>query len=109
MSYTLIFPGLIFAVSVISFVLFAYDKHQAYYCKFRIPEFILLAVTVLGGAIGTIPGMYFFRHKTRKPLFKITGWLFFLLTSLFLLWCFYNIWRNPLLANEYFSDLTPLL
>lgn len=105
MEFLINLPGIIFTMSVISFVLYAYDKHQAYYCKFRVPEFVLMAVTVLGGAIGTIPAMYYFRHKIRKRPFVIVGWLFFILVSIALLWSFYRICSDPYLLQEYFSNL----
>ena len=39
--------------------------------SWRIPEKTLFTITVLGGGVGTILGMYAFRHKTQKPQFVI--------------------------------------
>ena len=36
-----------------------------------IPENTLFIITAIGGGIGTIAGMYLFRHKTKKWTFKI--------------------------------------
>lgn len=47
------------------------DKHKAKMGNRRIPENTLFTFTVLGGGVGTILGMYVFRHKTKKMKFKI--------------------------------------
>ena len=47
------------------------DKRRAKWGKWRIPEQTLFIVTALGGGIGTIAGMYTFRHKTKKLKFTI--------------------------------------
>ncbi len=47
------------------------DKQKAKKGKWRIPEKTLFIITALGGGIGTIAGMYTFRHKTKKMIFVI--------------------------------------
>ena len=47
------------------------DKRKAKKGAWRIPEKTLFIVTALGGGIGTIAGMYTFRHKTQKMAFVI--------------------------------------
>lgn len=47
------------------------DKKKAINSKWRIPEKVIFIVTILGGGIGTIIGMYKFRHKTKKLKFTI--------------------------------------
>ena len=47
------------------------DKQKAKKGKWRIPEKTLFIITALGGGIGTISGMYTFRHKTKKLKFTI--------------------------------------
>lgn len=49
----------------------ALDKYKAERAKWRIPEKTLFIITLLGGGIGTITGMYLFRHKTKKLYFTI--------------------------------------
>ena len=78
-------------VNLVSFVLFAVDKHRAQYNgevpklnrrrtppggkkkiyteKRRIPEKTLLGVAAVGGSIGAIAGMWIFHHKTRHWYF----------------------------------------
>ena len=48
-----------------------WDKRKAKYGKWRTPEKTLLIVALLGGSIGTITGMYLFRHKTQKIKFVL--------------------------------------
>lgn len=47
------------------------DKRKAIKGSWRIPEKTLFIITALGGGIGTIAGMYTFRHKTQKIQFVI--------------------------------------
>ena len=47
------------------------DKKKAKYGRWRIPEKTLLIIALLGGSIGTISGMYLFRHKTQKIKFTL--------------------------------------
>lgn len=72
----------IWMMSIFTFAMFAYDKHQAYYAKYRIPELVLLLFTVIGGAFGAWIAMWLFRHKTRKPKFYITVPIFVVLICL---------------------------
>ena len=63
---------ILFIASILTFVLYGYDKHRATYQKFRIPEAVLLLFAFLGGAFGAFCAMQLFHHKTHKPLFYIT-------------------------------------
>ena len=58
-------------INLIGFVMMWSDKRRAKWGKWRIPEQTLFVVTALGGGIGTIAGMYIFRHKTKKLKFII--------------------------------------
>ncbi len=46
------------------------DKRRARKKAFRIPEATLFAIAVIGGSVGSILGMFIFRHKTRHWYFK---------------------------------------
>ena len=59
------------AINVIGFLAMGIDKRKAEKGKWRIQEKTLFMITVLGGGIGTILGMYTFRHKTQKIGFTI--------------------------------------
>lgn len=52
--------------SVMAFLNFAWDKRRAERDRRRVPERVLLAWSVCGGAPGAILAMVAFRHKTRK-------------------------------------------
>ncbi|MEO7978455.1 DUF1294 domain-containing protein [Flavobacterium sp.] len=56
-------------VNSIVFILAGYDKYQAKINKRRIPENTLFFLETIGGTIGLLLGMLFFRHKTSKPSF----------------------------------------
>ena len=58
-------------INLIGFGMMWSDKRRAKWGKWRIPEQTLFIVTALGGGIGTITGMYTFRHKTKKMKFII--------------------------------------
>lgn len=62
----------LFALNVLTFGLYAIDKRNAYYGRWRIPEAVLLGLTVIGGGYGAGAGMMLFRHKTRHKAFLIT-------------------------------------
>lgn len=51
-------------VNIIGFALMGIDKYKAKKRAFRIPEATLFIVALIGGSIGSILGMYAFRHKT---------------------------------------------
>lgn len=56
-------------VNLIGFALMGIDKYKAKKRAFRIPEATLFIVAIIGGSIGSIIGMYAFRHKTRHWYF----------------------------------------
>ena len=58
-------------INIIGFSVMYIDKQKAKTGKWRIPEKTIFIITVLGGGIGTISGMYAFRHKTQKLHFTI--------------------------------------
>ena len=53
------------------FILSGFDKAIAGKGGLRVPERILLAGALLGGAAGLLAGMKVFRHKTRKAGFQL--------------------------------------
>ena len=59
------------AINLVAFLAMYIDKKRAKWGKWRIKESTLFMIVLLGGGIGGIAGMYKFRHKTKKPLFKI--------------------------------------
>ena len=47
------------------------DKVKAIRKSWRIPEWLLLTTAFVGGSLGSLLGMYLFRHKTKKPAFTM--------------------------------------
>lgn len=66
-------------INLIAFFLFWHDKRAAVKGKWRTPERTLLLAAFLGGAFGSLLGMYLCHHKTKKPRFYLLVPLFFVL------------------------------
>ncbi|MBP5360619.1 MAG: DUF1294 domain-containing protein [Bacteroidaceae bacterium] len=62
------------------------DKHKAKKGRWRIPESVLLILSVLGGSMGALMAMSLFRHKTQKKLFSIGIPVVFILQLLLAVW-----------------------
>lgn len=58
-------------INAISLLLMLIDKHKARKNHWRIPEHTLLGISVIGGSLGGLIGMYLFRHKTQHLRFSI--------------------------------------
>ena len=54
-----------------AFILMGVDKSRARRHRWRIPERTLFLSAALGGSVGAIAGMWFFRHKTRHWYFVV--------------------------------------
>jgi uncharacterized membrane protein YsdA (DUF1294 family) len=85
--------------NVATFIFYGLDKYYAQKNAWRIRERTLLFFALLGGSLGALAGMHFFRHKTKKDSFII--WLV-LIILLQIIALFYLI---PL-AVDYFSNLS---
>lgn len=66
-------------INLISFIIYGVDKFLAIKHYYRISEFILLSFGFVGGVVGSILGMIYFKHKTKKIKFKIYLFLCFIL------------------------------
>ena len=58
-------------INIIAFIAMYIDKKRAKMGKWRIKEYTLFILALIGGSIGAIAGMYTFRHKTKKARFVI--------------------------------------
>ncbi len=58
-------------MSIIGFIIMRYDKQKAKKGEWRVSEFTLLIIAILGGSVGILFGMRMFRHKTKKVKFFI--------------------------------------
>lgn len=57
------------AINIVGFFSMYLDKRKARKRMWRIPEATLFLIALIGGSIGSIAGMYLFRHKTRHWYF----------------------------------------
>lgn len=58
-------------INAVGFTLMLIDKQKARRKAWRIPEAVLLGTAVVGGSVGSLLGMYIFRHKTRHTKFTV--------------------------------------
>ena len=65
MTVILLIAAYFILLNLLGFALMGIDKRKAIKGAFRIPEATLFIVALIGGSIGSIIGMYTFRHKTR--------------------------------------------
>ncbi|MGE5629755.1 MAG: DUF1294 domain-containing protein [Caulobacteraceae bacterium] len=59
------------AVNILGFVIMGIDKSKSKRHKWRISESSIFVVGLLGGGIGVLLGMSFFRHKTKHLKFML--------------------------------------
>ncbi len=65
-----------FIMSLLTFLIYGFDKHRAIKNKHRISEKTLLVLAFLLGAMGAILGMVVFKHKTTRLKFKVFNHIF---------------------------------
>ena len=58
-------------INIAAFAMMGIDKKRAKKHKWRIPETRLFASALMGGGLGALTGMYFFRHKTKHWYFVV--------------------------------------
>ncbi len=66
---TAVILGYLVIMNVIAFAAMGVDKSRAKRGAWRIPEKTLFSLSLLGGSIGALAGMYTFRHKTKHLKF----------------------------------------
>jgi uncharacterized membrane protein YsdA (DUF1294 family) len=81
------------AITTVTFLTYGYDKSIAGTKRMRVPEAILLALTLLGGTVGAILGMLVFRHKTTKRSFQVKLGLVIVVQVLLI--TAYYVWLKP--------------
>jgi uncharacterized membrane protein YsdA (DUF1294 family) len=63
-------PSWLLAVSLVTFLTWGYDKGAARLDVARVPEKVLLGLSLAGGTLGAVAGMAVFRHKSAKTGFR---------------------------------------
>lgn len=79
----------LFIINLISFIIYGLDKFLSIKHWYRVSEFILLIFGLVGGVIGSLFGMYIFRHKTKKIKFRIYLFIYSILWLL-IIYLYYN-------------------
>lgn len=71
-------------INAVGWLIMLIDKQKAKKKAWRIPEATLMGVAAIGGSLGSLIGMYQFRHKTKHKKFTI-GIPLFLIVHIILL------------------------
>lgn len=74
------------AINIVTFAAFGIDKWKAINGRWRISEARLMSLSAVGGSLGGILGMYFFRHKTKHIKFLV-GLPVLLIAHIYILKC----------------------
>lgn len=90
-----IIVGYFLIINLMGIIIMGIDKKRAIEKKWRISEKNLLIIAVLGGSIGCIIGMNFFRHKTKHKKFTF-GIPCILLVQILLLVFIYMMYKDIL-------------
>lgn len=77
-------------INIIAFITIYIDKQKAIKHKWRIKESTLFLLSALGGSLGTLLGMYNFRHKTKHKKFTIGIPLILVIQILICIFLMYN-------------------
>lgn len=63
----------VIVINIVSLLCYKFDKWLAKKQLSRISENWLLCLAIVGGGLGSLFGMFLFRHKTRKRNFYFTN------------------------------------
>lgn len=87
--------GYLLLVNIVSFITMAVDKSKAKHGKWRISEKTLFLLAAVGGSVGSLAGMYTFRHKTKHTKFVIGMPVILIVHIALAMYVFYNFvnWR----------------
>lgn len=66
-----VFLSYVILVNITAFIIIYIDKKRAINHKWRIKESTLFILSLIGGSLGTLLGMYTFRHKTKHIKFTL--------------------------------------
>lgn len=82
---------LILGLNLVTFIIYWFDKWMARANGWRIPEWILWLLALLGGSIGALLAVELLRHKSKKLSFQLVLWLIVLLQLT--VGAVYYLWR----------------
>lgn len=87
-----VFYSYFIGISIITCLLYGYDKRQAIKNRPRVPEAILYLLALFGGTPGAFLGQIIFRHKTKKLRFRIV-FLVIVLLQVVVGFCYWRFLR----------------
>ncbi len=87
----IIFLSYLMIINIMSFAIMGIDKSRAKKNKYRISENVLIGLSVIGGAMGSLIGMVVFKHKTNKAKFYIGIPIIYMINQIITLVIFNNI------------------
>lgn len=70
-TITIVVIAYFLIMNIVGYVSMGLDKLKAKRHAWRIPEATLFSIAILGGSVGSIFGMFHFRHKTKHWYFVI--------------------------------------
>ncbi len=70
-----LFFSYLISINLVTLFYYGLDKFFAQRKLFRIPEKLLLFLSLVGGTLGALLGMFLFRHKTKKASFQLWFWI----------------------------------
>ena len=85
-----------------AFFLYWFDKRQSIKNAIRTPNDIFYIIAITGGIIGSLMGVYCFRHKTKKILFVLNLWII-LIAYIACFYIYYNYEYFKTYAVQFFE------
>ena len=70
-NYELSFIFYLTLINIITFITYGVDKSKAKRKQWRIPEFTLILLSLIGGGIGALIAMVVYKHKLSKKSFYL--------------------------------------
>lgn len=70
-NYELSFIFYLTLINIITFITYGVDKSKAKRKQWRIPEFTLILLSLIGGGIGALIAMVIYKHKLSKKSFYL--------------------------------------
>lgn len=58
-------------INIVGFIIMGVDKKKAIKGAWRIPEKTFFIISAVGGSVGSLLGMFIFRHKTKHWYFVV--------------------------------------
>lgn len=74
MRNNFIFLIVYLVLGLVTFTMYVIDKNRAISQQWRIPEFTLHILELLGGWVGGFLAQQFFRHKNKKLSYQLIFW-----------------------------------